>query len=207
VRCEIHPCAVAVPPPERKLRASGATVSAMLARSGATTATAAPPVNCWHPFTRRSPRVSTRTRWPDHARSWGTGAKRTCRLSFGQASELSVPIDRELLEEIVELEVGRLSAFEENRPVQFSDRLREPIAMQDAVLWNVAGSTKVCLFLWRSKNAPWTPTVAAPHAGRQSAVASKLPGGHQYAPAGLPLIKPMTLTNAKARKLHCEIKM
>jgi hypothetical protein len=72
VRCEIHPCAVAVPPHERKLRASGATVSAMLARSGATTATAAPPVNCWHPFTRRSPRVSTRTRWPDHACSWGT---------------------------------------------------------------------------------------------------------------------------------------
>ena len=69
-------------PEERKLRASGATVSAMLARSGATTATAAPPLNCWHPFTRRSPRVSTRptlgtlkfcsTRWPDHARSWGT---------------------------------------------------------------------------------------------------------------------------------------
>jgi hypothetical protein len=40
------------------------------------------------------------------------GAKRTCRLSFGQASELSVPVDRELLEEIVELEGGRLPAFE-----------------------------------------------------------------------------------------------
>src|SRR3979490_2492695 len=34
------------------------------------------------------------------------------RLSFGQASELSVPFDWELLEEIVEFEVGRLSAFE-----------------------------------------------------------------------------------------------
>ena len=40
------------------------------------------------------------------------GAKRTCRLSFGQVSELSVPLDRELLEEIVELEGGRLPAFE-----------------------------------------------------------------------------------------------
>jgi hypothetical protein len=42
-----------------------------------------------------------------------SGAKRTCRLSFGQVSELSVPLDRELLEEIVELEVGRLSTFED----------------------------------------------------------------------------------------------
>ena len=42
------------------------------------------------------------------------GAKRTCRLSFGQASELSVPLDWELLEEIVELEGGRLSAFEDS---------------------------------------------------------------------------------------------
>src|SRR5260370_33935450 len=30
------------------------------------------------------------------------GAKRTCRLSFGQVSELSVPLDRELLEEFDE---------------------------------------------------------------------------------------------------------
>ncbi len=41
------------------------------------------------------------------------GAKRTCRLSFHQASELPVPLDRELLQEIVELEVGRLPAFED----------------------------------------------------------------------------------------------
>src|SRR6202521_5066524 len=36
-------------------------------------------------------------------RSFATqsGAKRTCRLSFGQVSELSAPLDRELLEEIV----------------------------------------------------------------------------------------------------------
>ena len=40
--------------------------------------------------------------------------KRTCRLAaFGQSSELLVPLDRELLEEIVELERGRLSAFED----------------------------------------------------------------------------------------------
>ncbi len=42
------------------------------------------------------------------------GARRTRRLSFGQASELSIPVDRELLEEIFELEVGRLSAFEDS---------------------------------------------------------------------------------------------
>jgi len=36
------------------------------------------------------------------------GAKRTCRLSFGQVSELSAPLDRELLEEIVELLVERV---------------------------------------------------------------------------------------------------
>ena len=35
-------------------------------------------------------------------------------LSFGQASELSVPFDWESLEEVVELEVGRLSAFEDS---------------------------------------------------------------------------------------------
>jgi hypothetical protein len=40
------------------------------------------------------------------------GAKRPCRLSFGQASELLGPFDRELLQEIVELKDGRLSAFE-----------------------------------------------------------------------------------------------
>ncbi len=40
------------------------------------------------------------------------GAKRTCRLSFGQASELLVPLDRELLEEIVELKRSRLFTFE-----------------------------------------------------------------------------------------------
>ena len=40
------------------------------------------------------------------------GAKRTCRLSFGQASELLVPFDRELLEEIVELKRSRLFTFE-----------------------------------------------------------------------------------------------
>src|SRR5258705_10012717 len=40
------------------------------------------------------------------------GAKRTCRLSFGQVSELSVPLDRELLEERIELEARRLPAFE-----------------------------------------------------------------------------------------------
>jgi hypothetical protein len=84
----------------------------MLARSGATTATAAPPVNCWHPFTRRSPRVSTR--WPNPLLGHVSGAKRTCHLSFGQASELSVPLDWELLQQIVELEVGRLSAFEDS---------------------------------------------------------------------------------------------
>ena len=39
-------------------------------------------------------------------------AKQTCRLFFGQVSELSVPLDRELLEEIIELEGGRLPAFE-----------------------------------------------------------------------------------------------
>ena len=40
------------------------------------------------------------------------GAKRTCRLSFSQVSELSVPLDRELLKEIVEFEGRRLPAFE-----------------------------------------------------------------------------------------------
>ena len=41
--------------------------------------------------------------------------KRTCRLfPFGQASELSIPLDWELLEEIVEREGGRLSAFEDS---------------------------------------------------------------------------------------------
>jgi hypothetical protein len=95
----------------------------------------------------------------------------------------------------------------DNRPVQFSDRLREPIAMQDAVRWNVAGSTEACLFLWRSKNAPWTPTVAAPHAGRQSAIASSYLTATNTRRRGFRAIKPMTLTNAKARKLHCEIRM
>jgi len=42
-------------------------------------------------------------------------AKRTCRLfRFGQASELSVPLDWELPKEIVEFEGGRLSAFEDS---------------------------------------------------------------------------------------------
>ena len=128
VRCEIPSCAVAVTPlSERKLRASGATVSAMLARSGATTATAAPPLNCWHPFTRRSPRVSTRptlgtlkfcsTRWPDHARSWGTFRGQACHFSFGQASELSVPLDGEWLEQIVD---SRVAAFANQKIVSFS---------------------------------------------------------------------------------------
>jgi hypothetical protein len=101
VRCKIPFCAVAVTLlSERELRASGTTVSAMLARSGATTATAAPP-ELLAPV-MRSPRVSTRptlgtlkfcsTPWPDHARSWGTF--RTCHFSFGQASELSVSTRR-----------------------------------------------------------------------------------------------------------------
>ena len=40
------------------------------------------------------------------------GAKRTCRSVLGQCLELLVPAYRELLEEIVELEGVRLSAFE-----------------------------------------------------------------------------------------------
>ena len=74
----------------------------------------------------RSPRNSKRLRWRllhlalfGHRRDDDEGplfeAKRTCRLfRFGQASELSVPLDWELPEEIVEFEVGRLSAFEDS---------------------------------------------------------------------------------------------
>ena len=118
MRCKIPSCAVAVTPlSERELRASGATVSAMLARSGATTATAPPELLA---PVRRSPRVSTRptlgtlkfcsTRWPDHARSWGTF--RACHFSFGQASELSVPLDGEWPEQIVD---SRVAAFATKR--------------------------------------------------------------------------------------------
>ena len=74
----------------------------------------------------RSPRNSKRLRWRllhlalfGHRRDDDEGplfeAKRTCRLfRFGQASELSVPLDWELPEEIVEFEGGRLSAFEDS---------------------------------------------------------------------------------------------
>ncbi len=51
---------------------------------------------------------------------------RDLSLSFGQASELSFPSDRELLEEIVELKRSRLFAFENclDDPVT----MRAPIA-------------------------------------------------------------------------------
>ena len=41
------------------------------------------------------------------------GAKRNYRLSVGQASELSVPFDRELLEETVKVEIGGLESFKD----------------------------------------------------------------------------------------------
>jgi hypothetical protein len=41
------------------------------------------------------------------------GAKRTCRSTLGQHLELVVPLDRELLQQIIELKGGRLPPFED----------------------------------------------------------------------------------------------
>ena len=116
-------CAVAVTPlSERELRASGALSPQCWREVGATTATAPPELLA---PVRRSPRVSTRptlgtlkfcsTRWPDHARSRGTF--RACHFSFGQSSELSVPLDGEWPEQIVE---SRVAAFATQKIVSFS---------------------------------------------------------------------------------------
>ena len=109
-------------PGRARIEGEWSAVSAMLARSGATTATAPPELLA---PVRRSPRVSTRptlgtlkfcsTRWPDHARSRGTF--RACHFSFGQASELSVPLDGEWPEQIVE---SRVAAFATQKIVSIS---------------------------------------------------------------------------------------
>ena len=48
------------------------------------------------------------------------GAKRTCHLSFGQASELSVPLDREWLEQIIDSRVAAFAQPAQSVPAEVS---------------------------------------------------------------------------------------
>jgi hypothetical protein len=62
---------------------------------------------------------------PTHVRSW---AMRTCRSTLGQHLELVVPLDRELLQQIIAVKGGRLSPFEDG----FDDGGWEQSETQDA---------------------------------------------------------------------------